>query len=1420
MGLLSKLTGKVASKTKDAYGAATKVASKAKDLYVAKKNIVPDAINLGAKAVSDVKAGKGLGAIGRGEGLSTTQNTTVGAIKGAGETVISLGKLGDKGLAKLTSPLTKSVSQTPEMQAKIDQAKTAMKPVGTAQTVGYAGEKIAEAFAVPTKRLTNVTLKTLGGAQKVTGAFPVVGKVLGKNAPKAVQTLIQSSADGLVGAGQSVITDLAKGEKDWKKIAKNAKTSAALSVALPLAVGGTGGLIKGASHQVGQKEGVLKTLKNMGEETLAGAGLVNTPQRALDRAGNLGYQMSKKLAKAEMSENDVVSSAAKGMRDITNNWLDDRAPIMRDFVGRIKEAGGSSDDAAEALNAVQRTKNVDARVLGKAYKQNAAFAQIAAGDDIAKLVDDTDEYADMMTKLETVRTGDEGVASLQRVQDKMDEFVASRKPEELEKIKQAHEATVRAYNQAELAEDVAAGLISQEAADAAMAKYPNYSKQVILEYFKDGAKEGSKNKMIKTLSDIGWKGRVEKARGDLNAMSATQANLLGTMIRDKKRSVNQEIMTMVKMDAKYGAGVFEPVWTIDDEITKKEILGRMRIQTGFKEALVDEISNVKELGKLELTKQKKADIAEAKRIAKEIRLQAKKKGSDVKGVFKSIFDQDRKNVIKEGAKEINKQTSAITKEASRQSKAVGAILGRSGSSFARKSVMKDLAGYNETKKNLVAQELGLIDELANKFSSAADEQAALYSRIGKEASLTASKSFLDDALETRWSKIMSATDTELIPLIDDLQATNAEKQLLFKQFKELRDKTEGASPLETVTVFNNGVKETYIIRDSSVLDYFKKVEKEDNSKIMKVLKFAGDWTRKTATQYNPVFGFKNAIIDYQNANSNLPAGMTLAIDEWIDGFTKSKQLVSGLKPGEKVDDTIQYMMDNGIPLTSFGKELSKKDSKALSSIIKGKEASMNPLNVVMDGISQSELATRYAVVKAAKRAGITDPNQIRELAKNATIDFSVSGSTMKEVNKIVPFLNARTQALRNTLTAIAKDPAGFTRKQQLMSIYPQLMVDQWNKRFDLSRIPEYERDNNIILVLGEKTDEDGNKDIKRISIPRSDGQKIFPKIMEAMMDETKTAAEKTAQMVKSFAQFSPVDGMPQLGGSFGNAITGLRTNKDWRGYDIVPQSSIDGPNRSQVSKSTSPTIRKGTEFLAKLTGQTETSDGAIDLSPKKTEFLAKTIGGGVTTQILKGADAAFNYADTGELNMSKLPGVDVAYREDALPVDPKIVEQNKEFEKADKLKKFNTSEKAKELLNQIKETPKEERGALLDKLSESGELTADVQEKMKAEVKKKGYVGGVNPSASNLIKSKEILTYLDKAKTPEEKSARYDELEKANLLSDGAKDYMMAWKFVEKLNEAKTPAEKEAIIDKFAPKMTEEVKKAAIDIKKMQPYLK
>ena len=96
-------------------------------------------------------------------------------------------------------------------------------------------------------------------------------------------------------------------------------------------------VLKGASHQVGQGEGFIKGVKNIGEETLAGGGFVNMPQRAINREGNLGYQFSKKLAKAEESDNEVVSGAAKGLRDLTSKWLDDRAPILRDFVGKIKE---------------------------------------------------------------------------------------------------------------------------------------------------------------------------------------------------------------------------------------------------------------------------------------------------------------------------------------------------------------------------------------------------------------------------------------------------------------------------------------------------------------------------------------------------------------------------------------------------------------------------------------------------------------------------------------------------------------------------------------------------------------------------------------------------------------------------------------------------------------------------------------------------------------------------------------------------------------------------------------------------------------------------------------------------------------------------------------------------------------------------
>ncbi len=1421
MGFFSSLAGKAAVKAKGAASTVKKTAVKAKDVYKAYKAIPRDAAALGARAVTDIKAGKGLGAIGRGEGLNTTQNTTVGALKGASETAFSLGRLGDKGLAKLTSPLVKSVSQTPEMQAKLDQAATSLKPVGTAQKVGYGAEKIAETLYVGSKVSTG---------QKMVAKIPVLGKTLATKAPKIVQAGIQAGVDGLLGAGQSVLIDLSKGEKDWNKIKKNAKTSAVISAALPVAMGSAGGLIKGASHQVGQKEGLLKGLKNVGEETLSGAGLMSTPQRALDRTGNLGYQLSKKLSKLEDSDNDAVSAIATKARDFTKNYLDDRAPILRDFAGKLREAGASTDDITLAANAQARGRTVDPRTISKAYDQRAHFQRIAAGDDVGRLADDTDTYADMLTKLETTRTGTEGAESLANVQSKLDDFLATKSPEQLEKIKQAHESTVRAFNQAELAEDVAAGLISKEGADAAMQKYPNYSKQFILDYYDDAEKASTNNRqMSRTLSEIGWKPRLEKARGDLEAMKASQANILSSMIREKKRALNSEVLTMVNLDKKNAAGVFEPVWTEADEVAKTELLGNMRIQSGFKEAIKGEIDNVSQAGRVELSKQKLADRKTAQKLAKDIREEARKKGYDVKKTFNSLFDSEKKDISIAASKEINNQTKALSKEAKRQAKIAGTLFGRIGSKHARSAVVGESKKFNKNMRELVAKELGFIDELSEKFSTAARAQADDFINVGRQNSEAAKSAFLEEAAEVRWQKIMDSTDEQLMPLLDDLAKTNADKQEIFQQLKTLRDKAKAANTIDTVPVFNNGVKEFYKVKDRAVLDYFKGVEKSDDNQLTSMLKFAADWTRKTATQYNPVFAFKNAMIDYQTAQSNLPAGMALTFDDWAKGFGSADELVSGVKKGKNISKESKELLDLGIPLTSFGRNLAKVDSDDLTKIIKGSKASLNPIKQIMSGVERSEFATRYAVVKAAKRAGVTDPNELRELARNATIDFSVSGQNIREFNKVIPFLNARVQGLRNTMKAIAKDPAGFTRKQQLLSIYPQLMVDQWNKKFDMSRIPEHERDNNLIFVIRETKDpETGKPDLIRFSIPRADGQKLFPIFMEALQDDTKTTPEKAATILKSLAEFTPVDQYPMLGGALTNTAIGLTFNKDWRGYDIVPASKLSGPNRSHRSENTSPTITKFTDKLADLTGRTEHKDGLIDLSPKKTEFIVKTLGGGVTTKALQAIDAGVGLMTEGkppgapdfgiDAIMSKIPGPGEILKSGQLSVDPEMAKQQAEIEQADKLKKYNVKEEADRIINTIMDAPVEERKEIIQKLQAEGALTEDVKDKIKDTMKQKKYVGGINPAAPNLVKSKQIVNYIDAAKTPEQKKKRLEEIQNANLLSDNVKDYMVAQKFVDKMNAAKTQEEKKQILERFAPSMSEKVKAAAMEIKKSEPY--
>jgi len=89
--------------------------------------------------------------------------------------------------------------------------------------------------------------------------------------------------------------------------------------------------------------------------------------------------------------------------------------------------------------------------------------------------------------------------------------------------------------------------------------------------------------MSRPLSGIGRKPRLEQARGDLETMKASQANIPSSMIREKNRALNSEVLTMVDLDKKNAAGGFEPVMTEAEWVCKNEILGMTEkdVQTKF-----------------------------------------------------------------------------------------------------------------------------------------------------------------------------------------------------------------------------------------------------------------------------------------------------------------------------------------------------------------------------------------------------------------------------------------------------------------------------------------------------------------------------------------------------------------------------------------------------------------------------------------------------------------------------------------------------------------------------------------------------------------------------------------------------------------------------------------------------------------------
>lgn len=464
-------------------------------------------------------------------------------------------------------------------------------------------------------------------------------------------------------------------------------------------------------------------------------------------------------------------------------------------------------------------------------------------------------------------------------------------------------------------------------------------------------------------------------------------------------------------------------------------------------------------------------------------------------------------------------------------------------------------------------------------------------------------------------KMIGNRDAKLSALIDDIGAMKSEFDDVASTIKsnssKIKDLADAKVPdgMAQISGFGKGVQGKLAVPEE-IADVFTGKTKAQQDYLTSMISKVNGFVKQNFTSNNPAFALitnpirdaKTFAYNAKDVKSNpLSIGKALAEGLWARTFGKGelyeRWVAAGGKSGFYADERSAEKLAQDLTREISGKRvLGVKIAPINSSKDLMREATRiatAPLRTARDALhgaaSVLEDAPRLAQFKASVKASKTDA-QAAFNARNVTVDFQQAGRIGQTVNAWVPFLNARFQGTLKTVEAVKSNPARAAAVYAGLTAAPILLAVANNQRFPevLKMIPDQDRQNNFIIVLGDAKDENGNY-TQVLKIPKSDVDKILGEPLEqiarfATKDDPDSVAEVLTNMIGNALPFDTVrDGKFSMERTVGSILPPLlkapveaATNRNlYFGSDIVPESLQNMPKDEQSRDSTS--------FLAKLT---------------------------------------------------------------------------------------------------------------------------------------------------------------------------------------------------------------------------------------------
>jgi hypothetical protein len=472
----------------------------------------------------------------------------------------------------------------------------------------------------------------------------------------------------------------------------------------------------------------------------------------------------------------------------------------------------------------------------------------------------------------------------------------------------------------------------------------------------------------------------------------------------------------------------------------------------------------------------------------------------------------------------------------------------------------------------------------------------------------------------RLKKMVGNRDAKMSQLLDDIGSMKSEFDDIAgtirgnsSQIHELAD-AKIPEGMAEISGFGKGIQGKLAV-PNEIADVFSGKSKAQQDYLTSMMGTVNSFVKQNFTSNNPAFALiTNPIRDTKSFAMNAvdvgagpqSIGRALAEGLWARTFGKGevfeRWVGSGGRSGFYANENSAKEMAQELSRAVSGKRwlgVKVAEVKTTKDLIREVTHVMTaPLRGVRDALHGAagilEDAPRLAQFIASEKAG-KSAKEAAFNSRNVTVDFQQAGRIGQTVNAWIPFLNARFQGSIKSVEAIKRDPARAATVYAALTAAPILLAAANNQRFPdvMKMIPDQDRDNNFVIVLGDAKDENGDF-TQVIKIPKSDVDKILGNPLDqiarfAANDDPDTVAETLTNMIGNVLPFDTVrDDQFSMERTVSSLLPPLIkapveavTNRNlYFGSDIVPTSLKNLPADEQVKPTTSPVA----QFMAPLLG--------------------------------------------------------------------------------------------------------------------------------------------------------------------------------------------------------------------------------------------